>query len=157
LAKGDFNGVMLYSDKVTLDNAYISITGKSYEQAKEQEKQWHENYLRQEKEHQEELPKKIANWIREGEKILDVEFLEEWNRIVPIRAGDLYHGRELDASLEIISSLNNGEPFEKAIEIIENQGHSGMSHSLICSMVKRFSKRGIPFVSTLNLKHSVSE
>lgn len=157
LVKGDFNGITLYSDNVTLDSAYLSITGKSYEQFKEQEKQSHEDYLREEKEYQKQLPKKISNWIKKGEKVLDSEYLEEWNRVVPIRARDLYHGKELDASLEIIKSLNDGQPFEKQIEIIENQGHSGMSYSLVCSMVKKFSKRGIPFVSTLNMKRSINE
>lgn len=92
-----------------------------------------------------------------GKNILDTEFIEEWYKIVPIRASDLYHGMELDASLEIIKALNDGKPFEKAIEIIEGQDHSGMSYSLVCAMVEKFSKRGASFVATLRLRDRVSE
>lgn len=40
-----------------------------------------------------------------------------------------------------------GCELEKANEIIEGQGHSGMSFSLVCSMVKSFCNRGVEFVN----------
>lgn len=53
---------------------------------------------------------------------------------------------ELGACLEIVTELNNGCDLDKAKSIIENQGHSGMSFSLVCHMVKAFCNRGGEFV-----------
>lgn len=118
---------------------------------------WLEDYKKREEEYKNSLPERIKEWMAKGKNILDTEFIEEWYKIVPFRATDLYHGMELDASLEIIKSLNDGEPFEKAIEIIEGQDHSGMSYSLVCAMAEKFSKRGASFVATLRLRDRVSE
>jgi hypothetical protein len=49
--------------------------------------------------------------------------------------------------LDIVLELNNGCTLEEAKAIIENQGHSGMSFGLVCSMVKSFCDRGVEFSS----------
>jgi len=54
---------------------------------------------------------------------------------------------ELGATLDIVKELNAGCNLEVAKEIIEGQGHSGTSFSLICSMVKSFCDRGGEFVN----------
>jgi hypothetical protein len=54
---------------------------------------------------------------------------------------------ELEATLDIVKELNNGCDLQVAKEIIENQGHSGMSFGLVCSMVKSFCNRGAEFVA----------
>ena len=157
LAKGKFNGKTLFSDTVTLDGAYEFITGKSHAECLKEQQQWHENYLKEEREYKNSLPVKIQEWIKKGEEILDADFINEWCRIVPIRADDLYHGMELDASLDIIKSLNDGGTFEDTKKIIDSQGHSGMSHGLVCAMVQVFSKRGAEFVTVLRNKESLTE
>lgn len=40
-----------------------------------------------------------------------------------------------------------GKELEEVKPLIENQGHSGMSFGLVCSMVKSFCDRGSDFVS----------
>ena len=70
-----------------------------------------------------------------------------WVEIVPIRLGDLYRGMELGASLTIIKELNNGCELEVAKVIIEEQGHSGMSFGLVCSMIQGLCDRGIEFTN----------
>ena len=147
--KGEFNGKTLYSDTVTLDSAFLAITGKTYEEAKAAEKLHQEKLEREEREYQNSLPSKIQEWVKKGAEILDHEYLTDWNKTVPIRAGDLYHGMELDASLEIIKSLNDGGTFADAKKIIDEQGHSGMSYSLVCAIVRVFCKRGNEFVDYL--------
>ena len=69
-----------------------------------------------------------------------------WTKIVPVRLGDLYRGMELGACLDIVEQLNKGCELEKAKTMIEEQGHSGMSFRLVCSMIKAFSDRGDEFV-----------
>lgn len=124
LISTEFNGVMLYSDTVTIDSAYKSITGKTKAEFDEDAKKM---------------------WIKEGREILAEDKWELWEKIVPIRLSDLYRGMELRACLDIVKILNSGT-LEEAKTMIEEQGHSGMSFSLVCSMVKEFSPRGEEFV-----------
>ena len=49
--------------------------------------------------------------------------------------------------LDIVTELNNGCTLDKAKEIVEGQGHSGMSFGLICSMINSFCDRGAEFVA----------
>ena len=73
-----------------------------------------------------------------------------WERMVPIRLDDLYHGMELGCTLEIVKILNSGGSLNDAKKKIEDQGHSGMSFSLVCSMVRVLCDRGEEFVEYVN-------
>lgn len=101
----------------------------------------------EEKRHKEAIPELTKEWVEKGKAILDEKYLETWNKCVPIRLGDLYRGMELGATLDIVKELNAGCELQKAKEIIESQGHSGMSFGLVCSMVKSFCDRGQEFVN----------
>lgn len=147
LVCGSFNGVMLYSDIDDLDSAYKKITGKTKAEFDESERIRREEYKAEEKRHKEAIPELTKEWIEKGNEILDAEFHETWAKCVPIRLGDLYRGMELGATLDIVKELNAGCELSKAKEIIEGQGHSGMSFGLVCSMVRSFSKRGEEFVN----------
>ena len=147
LVCGSFNGVMLYSDVDDLDSAYKKITGKTKAEFDEAERIRHEEYKAEEKKHKEAIPELTKEWIEKGNAILDAEFHETWAKCVPIRLDDLYRGMELGATLDIVKELNAGCELENAKEIIEGQGHSGMSFGLVCSMVRSFSKRGEEFVN----------
>lgn len=146
LACGDFNGTTLYSDTVTLDEAYISITGKTKAQLDKEHQEWRENYDREEREFKERIPSLSQEWMIKGREILMEDKWEYWDRIVPIRLNDLYHGMELGCCLDIVKILNDNGSLDKAKEEIENQNHSGMSYGLVCSMIKEFSDRGQEFV-----------
>ena len=88
-------------------------------------------------------------WIAKGHEILDSKYWEEWDRCVPIRLSDLYQGMELGCCLDIVKPLNDGCDFETAKQIIDNQGHSGISYGLMKSMVTAFCDRGSEFVEFL--------
>lgn len=146
LACGEFNGVTLYSDTVTMDSAYQEITGKTKAEFDKAEQEWKDNYDRQKKEHEEKIPELSKVWMDKGREILTEDKWEYWDKIVPIRLSDLYQGMELGASLDIVSILNNNGTLDEAKEKIESQGHSGMSFGLVCAMVKEFCERGSEFV-----------
>lgn len=146
LAYGEFNGVTLYSDTVTMDKAYKEITGKTKSEFDKKQQEWKENYERQKKEHKDKNPELSKFWMEKGREVLTQDKWEFWDEIVPIRLADLYHGMELGACLDIVSILNNNGTFDEAKAKIENQGHSGMSFGLVCAMVKEFSSRGNEFV-----------
>jgi len=150
LVFGIFNGQKLYSDIDDLDSAYIKITGMSFDDFSHQQKINHDKYEEDRRRHKENIPNLINEWNEKGTKILDSKYHELWIKIVPIRLDDLYEGMELKASLDIIEPLNKGCEFEITKEILENQGHSGMSYNLVCSMIKFLCDRGYDFVSYLN-------
>lgn len=142
----EFNGKMLFSDTVTMDSAYLEVTGKSKAGYDQYQIEQHEKYVREEAEHKAKIPELTKEWIAKGHDILDKKYWDFWDEIVPIRLGDLYHGMELGMSLDIINRLNEGCSFEEAKEILDNQGHSGMSYGLMCSMLKELCDRGADFV-----------
>ena len=96
------------------------------------------------------MPWLTKEWIEKGEKILESKYMDLWREIVPIRLSDLYRGYELGSCLEIIKELNSGCELSIAKNIIENQGHSGMSYKLTFLMVRSLSDRGSDFVNYIN-------
>lgn len=141
-----FNDKMLYSDIDDLDSAFKKITGKTKSEFYEARRIENEKYEQEKKEHKEAIPKLTIEWVEKGKKILDEKHHKLWAKIVPIRLGDLYRGMELGNCLEIVEQLNKGTELEKVKPLIENQGHSGMSFGLVCSMVREFTDRGKEFV-----------
>lgn len=146
LVKGTFNGQILYSDIDDMDSAYKKVTGKTKAEFDEAIILENVEYERQKKEHKEAIPQLTVEWIEKGKKILDEKHHELWTKIVPIRLGDLYRGMELGNCLEIVEQLNKGAELKEVKPLIENQGHSGMSFGLVCSMVRKFADRGNEFV-----------
>lgn len=146
LACGEFNGVTLYSDTVTMDGAYMEILGKTKDGFDDSQRKWREDYDREEKEYKESIPILTDYWMDAGRKVLTADKWDRWDEIVPIRLGDLYRGMELGNCLDIVKILNSNGTLDEAKKTIEDQGHSGMSYSLVCGMVKEFCDRGEEFV-----------
>ena len=71
-------------------------------------------------------------------KNLKLEVQELWEEVVPIRLDDLYEGMELVALKEIAEAYNGGKSREEIKEIFKNQGHSYLSHGLMCALVYNF-------------------
>ena len=147
LACGTFNGITLYSDIDDLESAYKKITGISKSEFDAKLKADNDRYKEQQRKHEESIPELTKEWIEKGKNILDEKYHEHWNKIVPIRLSDLYQGMELGNCLDIVKELNSGCELETAKKIIEDQGHSGMSFGLVCSMVKAFCDRGAEFAA----------
>lgn len=147
LVYGEFNGQKLYSDVDDLDSAYTKITGKSKTEFDAQMKAENDKYREDQKKHKDSIPELTKEWIEKGNEILDKQYQDKWAKCVPIRLDDLYQGMELKATLDIVKELNAGCELEVAKEIIEGQGHSGMSFGLVCSMVKSLCDRGTEFAT----------
>lgn len=152
LAYGTFNGVVLYSDTVTLDDAYKSITGRTKAEHDQFIKNGIDQYNKEKADHEAKIPELTIEWIEKGKAILTEDKWDLWAEIVPIRLGDLYRGLELGCCLDIVKILNNNGSLEEAEAEINKQGHSGMSLSIICSMVSDLSVRGKDFVAFINPK-----
>ena len=152
LVSVEFNGVMLYSDIDDVDSAYRKVTGMTKAEFDAEIQRGREQYMEEEKRHKESIPELTKEWIEKGNAILDEKYHETWAKCVPIRFSDLYKGMELGETLDIVKELNAGCELQKAKEIIEGQGHSGMSFGLVCLMVKAFCDRGSEFVEFIRLQ-----
>ena len=150
---GEFNGKTITSDH-TVDSAYMKVLGCSKFEHDEYLRSEREKYERKEREFKEKIPELTRMWIDEGHSILDEKYWELWDKIVPVRLGDLYKGMELECTLDIVSILNGSENiddvFEDAKEKIISQGHSGMSWGLMMSMLHAFHENGNEFCNRLN-------
>ena len=125
LACCDFNGHTLYSDTVTMDDAYKEIIGKTKYEFDKAQQEMRDNFKRQDKEHKEQIPLLTKVWMEKGREILTEDKWELWDKIVPIRLNDLYQGMELGCCLDIVKILNNNGTLDEAKGEIENQDHSG--------------------------------
>lgn len=146
LVCGSFNGQILYSDIDDVYSAYKKITGMTKSEFDEKTNAQRDKYKEEERKHKESIPELTKEWIEKGKSILDEKYIELWNKCVPIRLSDMYRGFELGACLDIVKELNAGCELKTAKKIIEEQGHSGMSFGLVCSMIKSFCDRGTEFV-----------
>lgn len=144
-ASGKFNDAVL-TTKMSEDEMYYAVVGKTKTQFERDRAEWRQEYQRREEEHKQAIPDLIVDWNVKGTSTLDERYWKLWVEMVPIRLGDLYHGMELGCTLEIVKILNNGGTLEEARKAIEDQGHSGMSFSLVCSMVRELCERGREFV-----------
>lgn len=152
----EFNGVMLYSDTVTMDSAYLAIVGCTKTEHDKKMKEFHERLMREEKEHKQKIPQLTREWIEKGRLILDKKYWSLWNECVPIRLDDLYQGWELGGCLDIVAALNNGCAMDEAKKIMDEQGHSGMSYGLMRTMVRSFCDRGEEFFNFTKIENRLA-
>lgn len=145
----DFNGTMLCSDSVTLDDAYKAITGMTKDEYEHAERARRREQEQEEAEYQQKIPELTEKWKEEGHKILDKKYWDLWDQVVPIRLSDLYRGMELGCTLDLVKRLNAGCELSEAQKIFKNQGHSGMSAHLMFSMLVSFCDRGAEFVEAM--------
>lgn len=150
LVVGVFNGVKIYSDVDDLESAYLKIVGKTKAEHDQYLQEQRDKYDKELAEHEAAIPELTKEWITKGEQVLDENYHELWRECVPIRLSDLYRGYELGCAIDIVKKLNEGGTLEEAKEIHASQGHSGMSHRLLCSMVNSFCDRGDEFVEYVN-------
>ena len=150
---GTFNSQQLLSTD-TLDEAYKKVTGLTKSEFDERDRKEREEYKRREEEFIASIPSKTEEYKKAARGVIIEEQYDYWDKIVPIRLRDLYHGMELDATLEICrimrdESASLEERIEKAKEAFDNQGHSGMSAGLVLSMIKTFCPDGMEVYNRL--------
>ena len=141
----DFNGHKLYSCDVTMDSAYTEITGQTKAEFDKAQEEWRKEYQEREAREEAEAKAKIPAWIEKGEAFIYPERMEKWKECVEARAGDLYHGMDLDSALALMEKLESGATMEEVKEMFDEQGHSGASAGMVRRMMFHFAKRGPEF------------
>lgn len=142
----EFNGKELYSTD-TIDEAYIKVTGSNKAEAERKRKEWLDEYNRREAEHKSRIPDLTEEYRKKARGLVLDERLEFWDKVVPIRLGDIYHGMELQQTLDICAimrddTLTYDERLRKAYKCFMDAGHSGMSAHLTASMIVSFCPDG---------------
>lgn len=142
----EFNGREIRSTD-TLDEAYMKILGKTKSEHEKEMQDWRDEYERREKEHKDNIPNLIPIYCEKARGVILEDQYEYWDKIVPIRLDDLYHGMELDATLDLCKimrdeSMSYDERLKKAYDTFMDQGHSGMSAGLVASMLRTFCPDG---------------
>ena len=140
---------MLYSDTVTMDSAYLAVMDMTKAEFDESQRKWRSDYNKEKEEHLLAIPKLTEEYKVKGRSVLEEKYLERWDKMVPVRLADLYEGMELECSLDIIKEFPK---FAKAKDVFEEQGHSGMSGSLVLNMVGQLSSNGLKFVTYVKEK-----
>jgi len=151
---GEFNGKTLFSTD-TLDEAYMKVTGKTKAEHDLHVKQWLDEQKRQREEHEARIPKLTEMYRQKARGLVLDDTLEYWDKIVPIRLGDIYRGMELGNVLECCrvmrdESLNREERLRKAYGIFSDAGHSGNSATLTMAMLRKFCPDGNELADACN-------
>ena len=146
----EFNGHKLYSDNVTIDSAYMEVIGMTKTEFDKEQQEWLENHKKEEEQAKKIAIEKIPEWIEKGKKYIYPQNLYSWEECVIDRAEDIYHGEDLNVALQAIEALSNGESFENVNKLINEQNHSGSSHSTIMSIIVRFCKNGPEFYEAVD-------
>ena len=154
----EFNGQKLYSLLDDEDSCYMKVVGTTKKEYEQEQQRLSEEWEKKEKEENAKAQSKIPYWIEEGNKLIYPQMQQEWARCVAIRAGDIYHGAELDNALEIMKALDNISGEEGLIEakkILDDAGHSGSSYGTTTRIIFTFSKRGPEFYRDIYLNNNL--
>jgi hypothetical protein len=128
---------MIYSDK-TVDENYISYFWKTKIEIDKEREEQDIKWEIERKTKELEALKKIPEWIERWNKLIEASLQDEWGKIVPIRAGDLYNWMELDSTLNIIEMILNWSNIDDVKKQLDSEWHSWMSYWLVCKMVFHF-------------------
>ena len=150
---GMFNDHKILSTD-TLDEAYMKVTGKTKEQFNKEKQDLLEERKRKEKEYKDSISNLIPEYCEKARGVILEDQYDYWDKIVPIRLDDLYHGMELDCTLNICKimrdkSINYEKRIKKACDEFMKQGHSGLSACLVTSMLSIFCPNGKDLADTI--------
>ena len=138
-----FNGHKIYSADVTMDSAFLEVIGKNKADADKEKEEWYANYKREREEASRKAEAKIPGWIEMGKTLgIDPALTGDWEKMVKIHAGDIYHGIEIDYAIAVMQKLNEEATAKDVKEALDGQGHSGASYGMVRSIVETFSPRG---------------
>ena len=146
ICSGLFNGKRLLSTD-SLDEAYVKVLGKTKAEYDKEMQDWKNEHERREKEFKESIPELIPKFRKMARGVILEDRYGLWDKIVPIRLGDLYHGMELNNTIALCKimrdeSVDYDKRLRMAYDEFMNQGHSGMSAHLVASMVREFCPNG---------------
>lgn len=134
-AKADFNGNILSTDKLDIDENFLMITGKNKN-----------DFLKSIEEEVEKEERNKKNRLcllkKKGKEFFKDDLLIKWNEVCEKRINFIYHGKELLCLIKIIEKIEKKASHEEVLKEFIEQNHSGMSSSLMFALLKEFNENG---------------
>lgn len=156
----EYNGKFFYSDTVKISDIYINGIGNDRNEYlvsafeglptcandsnnlelgtdidnEEQKKLLEENVL-----------KRVPEWISEGKALICNGKFSLWQEIVLKRSIDLYRGKDLDVFLGIMRNIRDGGSMEDIVSSYINSEYSEVFRAFVNFLIKEFSDRSEEF------------
>ena len=149
----DFNGYKLYSIDVTMDKAYkevIGCTKRTWNKRMQKKFEDNRKYIEESKK---TALERLHIVIENGKKYIHSEKINKWTEFCQADAEGTYCGLITDNSLVVMQALEDNKPYEEIREIIDSQGHSGYSQSLLMHILLLFAKDGPKFYRYMRKGH----
>lgn len=138
----EFNGVILDSETVTMDSAFLMITGRTREEIDliEKKKQKERILLN--------AIDKIPEQIKRGRNLIYPNHFKEWSVDVTNCAIGSTNGKVIDDVLDIMEAISFNRPIEAIVAIYDNQDYKVNKRwykALVRTYVMKYSKSGFDF------------
>lgn len=147
----NFEGHDLYSCDVTIDNAYMEITGKTKEEFYKQIEEENAIYEKIKEQRKIDAENTLKELIKKGEQLVYPERLEEWKRYVQAKMKNGTPDLDLKHVIKIMEILESGATPKEANEILKQHNNSGFFDMFVKKAVFTFSKKGPEFLEyTMN-------
>ena len=140
-----YNDIKLYSCDVTIDSAYVELTGQTKAEFDKSIEETDKKIKAEQEQKKAELIAKIPSYIEEGKKIIYPERLEDWTKEIKSSIEGIYQGAPLIEALDLMKQLDKGESLEKVKETLDNKNVGGNAYEIVIRIVLNFSKRGPEF------------
>ena len=138
----EFNGVILDSETVTMDSAYLMLTGRTKKEIDLIEKN-------NEKERKLlEAIDRIPEQIKRGRNLIYPNHFKEWAVDVTNGAIGSTNGKVIDNVLDIMEAISFNRPIEAIVAIYDNQDYKVNKRwykTLVRTYVMKYSKNGFDF------------
>lgn len=162
----EYNGKFFYSDTVKISDIYINGIGNDRNEylasafeglptcANDSKSVTSGNNLvlgtdidneEQKKLLEENVLKRVPEWISEGKDLICNGKLSLWQEIVLKRSIDLYRGKDLDVFLGIMRSIRDGGSMEDIVSSYINSEYSDVFRAFVNFLIKEFSDKSEEF------------
>ena len=138
----EFSGVVLDSETVTMDSAFLMITGRTKKEIE----------LIAKKKEQERILldaiDKIPKQIKRGRNHIYPNHFQEWVKDVATGAIGPSKGKVIDNVLDILEAIDSKRSMGDIVNIYENQEYKtngSWNRNLVRTYVMKYSKNGFPF------------
>lgn len=133
----EFNGVFFDSENVSIDYAYILLTGHKKREYEIQEERKLIGAI-----------DRIPEQIKRGRKLIYPSRLQEWAIDVAKEAVSSTNGQVIDNALKIMTAIAENRPLEEVVDLYKKQFYIGdmiLRKDIVRSYVMKYSKNGYPF------------
>lgn len=143
----EYLGHILYSDTVTMENAYKEINDNSNYARRV------DVYLDNEKRRkvlEEDAREKIPEWLSKGNELISKDKHKKWKDVIMTRSMDLYHGCDLDVFLNIMKDIEDNKDMATIVDNYILLGYSPTFKAFVNSLITDFCEKKDLFMYEYN-------